>query len=323
MNLLITGCAGFIGYHTCENLLKNSKYNIVGIDNLNNYYEISLKKNRLKNLKKNKKFKFFNIDISSIDKLKKIFKKFKISYVVNLAAQAGVRYSIENRDQYFKSNIIGFYNLLEMSKYYKVKHFIFASSSSVYGNNNQIPFDEKQITDFPLSFYAATKKTNEILAYPYSYLFKMKITGIRFFTVYGPYGRPDMALFKFVNSLLNRKPIELYNFGKHLRDFTYIDDVTNGIFKIIFQPPNKKIPYEIVNLGRGKPEKLKDFLNSILHELKILKPKIIRKKLQQGDTISTFASTKKMSKNYSFKANTNLKYGINKFVNWYRNYYNK
>lgn len=323
MNLLVTGCAGFIGYHTCERILKNYKYNIIGIDNLNNYYDINLKKNRLKNLKKNKKFNFFNVDISDIDKLKKIFRNYKITYVVNLAAQAGVRYSIENRNQYFKSNIVGFYNLLEMCKDYKVKHFIFASSSSVYGNNNKLPFDEKQTTDFPLSFYAATKKTNEILAYPYSCLFKMNITGIRFFTVYGPYGRPDMALYKFVNGLLNRKTIELYNYGKHLRDFTYIDDVTEGIFKIIFKPPQKKVPYEIVNLGRGRPEKLIDFLNSILLELNITKFKVIRKKIQLGDTISTFASTRKLYKNYAFKPSTSIKIGINKFISWYRNYYKK
>ena len=318
--ILVTGCAGFIGFHISKHLLKNSKTCIVGIDNINKYYDLNLKKNRLRELNNYTNFKFFKIDISNIKKLDKIFNQYDFSKVVNLAAQAGVRYSLNNRNTYFKSNVLGFYNLLELSKKYKIKHFIFASSSSVYGNN-KIPYKETDTTDKPLSFYAATKKTNEILAYPYSYLYKLKITGIRFFTVYGPYGRPDMALYKFVDNLINNKKIELYNFGKHIRDFTYIDDVTKGISKIINKPPKDKVPFEIVNIGRGKPERLKSFLNKILSELRITNPKIINKSIQSGDVFSTFASTNKLSKKYKFKPSVNIEIGIKKFVQWYKEYY--
>ena len=321
-NILVTGSAGFIGFHTCKYLLKNSKNYIVGIDNINKYYDQNLKKNRLHELNNYKNFKFFKVDITNLKKLEKIFKQYKFFKVINLAAQAGIRYSLKNRNAYFKSNVIGFYNLLELSKEYKIKHFIFASSSSVYGNN-KIPFKETDSTDEPLSFYAATKKTNEVLAYPYSYLYKLKITGIRFFTVYGPYGRPDMALFMFVDNLINNKKIELYNFGKHIRDFTYIDDVTKGISKIINKPPKGKVPFEIVNIGRGKPEHLNSFLNKILSQLDFIKPNIVNKKIQSGDVFSTFASTNKLSRIFKFKPAIDTEIGIKKFVQWYREYYKK
>jgi UDP-glucuronate 4-epimerase len=320
--ILVTGCAGFIGFHTCKYLLKNTNSFLVGVDNMNKYYDFNLKKNRLSELNINKKFKYFKIDISNFNKLEKLFKQHKFSKVINLAAQAGVRYSLKNTNTYLKSNIIGFYNLLELSKKHKIKHFLFASSSSVYGNN-KIPHKESDSTDKPLSFYAATKKTNEILSYPYAYLYNLKITGIRFFTVYGPYGRPDMALYKFVDNLLNKKNIELYNFGEHIRDFTYIDDVTKGISKILNKPPKGNTPFEIINIGRGKPEHLNSFLDKILSELGIAKPNIVNKKIQSGDVLSTFASTNKLFKMYKFKPSIDIEIGIKKFVQWYREYYKK
>ena len=207
-----------------------------------------------------------------------------------------------------------------MSKKYKIKHLLYASTSSVYGNSTKKPFKESQSTDEPLSFYAASKKTNEILAYPYSYIHKIKISGMRFFTVYGPYGRPDMALFKFVDKMIKGKKIELYNYGNHLRDFTYIDDVVKGIVNVLNKPPKKKIPYEIVNIGRGKPENLKNFLKIIITELKIKKPIFVNKKMQLGDVLSTYASVDKLKKNYGYEPNITIKIGIQKFIDWYKKY---
>ena len=243
MNILITGCAGFIGYHLCLSILKENekKINIVGFDNLNSYYDVNLKKQRLKELKKfSKNFTFHKIDISNNNLVKKNFKKYKFKYVVNLAAQAGVRYSIQNPEDYVKSNINGFFNILNNSKIFKCSHLVYASTSSVYGASNKFPLTESLNTDKPLSFYAATKKSNEVMAFAYSNIYGLPTTGLRFFTVYGVMGRPDMSLFKFTKNIINRKHIDLYNKGNHIRDFTHVSDVVEPMKKLIFLPSEKK-----------------------------------------------------------------------------------
>ena len=320
--ILITGCAGFIGFHLSKYLLNEKNYKIIGIDNLNSYYDVGLKKDRLKILKKFKNFKFHKLDINNKKRLSNIFQKYNFLNVIHLAAQAGVRFSISNREQYFDSNIRGFFNILELSKKYKIKHLLFASTSSVYGNNFKQPFKETYQTDTPLSFYAASKKINEIMAYPYSHLYKMRITGMRFFTVYGPFGRPDMALFKFVSNLMKNKKIELYNNGNHFRDFTYIDDIVKGIVKILFQLPKTNPPFQLINIGRGKPEHLKKFLNLIKDELKVKKIMVINKKMQKGDVLSTHASIDKLKKIYGYRPDVSIKTGIKNFIDWYKKYYN-
>ena len=320
MKILVTGCAGFIGYHLTKKILLNKKYKVFGIDNINNYYDIRLKKERLKILKENKSFKFFKIDLSNNNLLKSNFKKYRYNIVINLAAQAGVRFSIKNSKSYFDSNILGFYNLIELSKTIKVKHFIFASTSSVYGNSKKFPLLESFETDKPLSFYAASKKCNEVMAYSYSNIFKLPCTGLRFFTVYGPYGRPDMSLFKFTKSILKNDQLELYNNGHHIRDFTYIDDVINYIDSLILNVPKKEIPYDVYNIGSDKPNKLKLFLNLIEKSLK-LKAKIKYTKMQKGDVYKTHANISKIIKLTKIKPNTNLKTGIDNFINWYKIFY--
>ncbi len=320
MNILVTGCAGFIGYNLCRVILdKNNKYNLFGIDNLNKYYDVSLKKNRLLNLKNSSRFKFIKMDLSNKKRLESFFSKKKIDTVINLAAQAGVRHSLKKPDDYVNSNLVGFYNILECSKKFKIKHLIFASSSSVYGSTKKFPINEEISTDRPVSFYAATKKCNEILAYSYSYNFNLNCTGLRFFTVYGPYGRPDMALFKFTNSILNNKKADLYNYGNHERDFTYIDDVTNYIYKLI-RKPNIKKHYQIFNIAAGNSNKLEYFVKLIeKYTNKKLKTKHI--KMQQGDILKTHADVSKITKYLKHKNNTSLKNGIKNFIKWYREYY--
>ena len=232
--ILITGCAGFIGYHLTKRLSKNFK--VVGIDNLNPYYDVRLKKDRLKDLNKERNFKFFKVDIESFNLLKKIFKKNKFNTVIHLAAQAGVRYSLVNPSRYINTNINGFFNVIENCKIFKVKNFLYASTSSVYGNQSKFPIEENFDTSSPIQLYAATKKSNELLAHCYSHLYKIKTIGLRFFTVYGPWGRPDMALFKFTNNILKNKTIEIFNYGTHTRDFTYIDDIIEGVVNVIENP---------------------------------------------------------------------------------------
>ena len=322
MKILITGCAGFIGFHVSLKLIKFKKYNVVGIDNINNYYDTKLKVNRLKLLKRNKNFSFKKIDISNKSKILNLYRNYKFDIVLNLAAQAGVRYSINNPQKYFDSNLKGFFNILEASRIYKIKHLIFASTSSVYGNNKKFPLEENFNTDKPLSFYAATKKSNEILAFSYSNIYKLPTTGLRFFTVYGPYGRPDMALFKFTKSILNNKKLELYNHGNHIRDFTYVDDVSNCIFKLINKPPKNEIPFEIFNIGSNKPQKLMNFLQIITKNLN-KKPKTIYKSMQKGDVIKSHASIKKINKKIYFKPKTKIAKGIENFIDWYKVYYKK
>ena len=319
MSILITGAAGFIGYHLSKKIL-NKNTEVIGIDNINNYYDINLKKNRIKELKKNKKFLFYKIDICEYKKLNNIVKKNNIKYIIHLAAQAGVRYSIKEPRTYFKSNLEGFFNVLEISRHNNIKHLIYASTSSVYGDTKKFPLSEINRTDKPLSFYAATKKSNEVMAHSYSYIYKLPCTGVRFFTVYGPFGRPDMALFKFTKNILNNQPIELYNKGNHFRDFTYIDDIVDGIYSLIKKQSKKSIPYEIFNIGNGTPKKLLDYLKHIENNLnKISKTKKLP--LQVGDIVKTHSNINKLKKYTSYKPKTNIKIGISRFIEWYKDYY--
>ena len=321
MHYLITGCAGFIGYHLCKKILEKNKIaKIYGVDNINDYYDINIKLERLKDLRKYKNFEFKKIDIKNYEKINSYLKSKKIVYLVNLAAQAGVRYSIKNPRAYLDSNIIGFFNLLEISKKKKIKHFLYASTSSVYGDSEDFPLSEKTTTDSPLSIYAATKKSNEILAYAYSNLFKIPLSGMRFFTVYGPFGRPDMALFKFTKAILENKKIKVFNYGNHQRDFTYIDDVIEGIIGLLSKPSKKKVSHQIFNIGSNNPQKLMQFIKIIEKNLD-KKAKIEFKPLQQADVHKTHASIKKI-KNYSgYHPKTNLEKGIKSFVEWYKDYY--
>ncbi len=322
MKILITGCCGFIGYHLCLKLLKKKNIKIYGIDNLNSYYDINLKKKRLSILKKSpKNFIFNKIDISKYNNLYKIFKKHKYDIVINLAAQAGVRYSIKNPLNYFESNIIGFFNVLELSRIFKIKHFIFASTSSVYGDSNKFPLKENQKTDKPLSFYAASKKTNEILAYSYSNIYKLHCTGLRFFTVYGPYGRPDMALYLFTKAIVDSKKVNLFNNGNHVRDYTYIDDVVKSVEKIMMKKPDKKVPYSVYNVASSRPKKLKEFLKNIEKTIG-KKAKINYLNMQQGDVYKTHGSTTKLVNKIKYRPQTKLSEGIERFVKWYKKYHN-
>ena len=324
MNILITGSAGFIGMSVSEHFLKK-KFSVVGIDNLNTYYDLKLKNNRIKNLKKYKKFNFFKIDLkNNKDKLDKIIKKYKIKTILHFAAQANIRYSLKNPDAYINSNIIGFYNLLEACKKNKIQNLIYASSSSVYGNSykQKKSFDEKINTDMPKNLYAATKKFNEILAYSYSDLFNFNCVGLRFFTVYGPWGRPDMAPFIFLNSILKKKQINIFNNGKMQRDFTYIDDVVEAVFKLTIKVKNSKSKIqEIFNIGRGKGVNLLKFVK-YMEDILNIKSKKKFLPLQQGDMIITKSNINKIRRLIKVKPNTNLKYGLTKFIDWYTKYYN-
>ena len=317
MKILITGCAGFIGYHL-SSLLTQKKMKIYGIDNLNNYYDVELKKERLKILKKNKNFFFYKLSLENKKKLNENIKLNKYDIVINLAAQAGVRYSISNPDAYFSSNLTGFYNLLKICNESKVKFFVSASTSSVYGANKKFPLSEKDSTDNPLSFYAATKKCNEIIASSFNKIYGMKILMLRFFTVYGPYGRPDMSLYKFSESLKFNKNVELYNYGNHVRDFTYVDDVTDAIFKLIKNRKKLK-SFEILNIAGSKPSTLRNYLNIIAKNFN-KKPKIKMLPLQKGDVIKTYASNKLLKKRIKNIKITKLEKGIKNFVEWFKNY---
>mgnify|MGYP001242760871 FL=1 len=320
MKIIVTGAAGFIGMQSCLKLLK-SKFTVLGIDNLNNYYDKNLKLNRIKILKKFKKFHFKKIDISQ-NGIFNIFKKFKPDFVLHLAAQAGVRHSISHPQDYTSSNLVGFANILECSKLNKIKHLIYASSSSVYGKSKKFPLSESQNDIRPISYYGATKLANEYMAYSYSYLFKLPTTGLRFFTVYGPWGRPDMALFLFTDAIKNKKKIKMFNKGNMVRDFTYIDDITISIDKLIKKIPKRKNspPHRILNIGSNKPIDLKKYIYALEKELKI---KSLKKRypMQKGDVKHTHASVKKLSKIINFKPKTSISTGIKKFVNWYNEYY--
>ncbi len=319
--IFLTGCAGFIGFHLSKKLLDN-EYRVIGIDNLNDYYDVDLKKKRLAILKKNKNFFFKKIDISNKTKLKLLFERYKFDIIINLAAQAGVRYSINNPDEYFNSNIKGFYNLLELVKNKNIKHLMFASTSSVYGNQKSFPISENANTDHPESFYAASKKINEVMAYSYSNIFRVPITSLRFFTVYGPYGRPDMALFKFVKNIINNKSIKLFNNGNHFRDFTYIDDVVNNIFLLIPKAPTKKDNYyQNINICGSNPQSLKKYLNLIKINLNKNKIKFKNLPMQVGDVYKTYGNNKNLVKKNKYKSFSNIEDGIKKFIDWYKNFY--
>ena len=330
--ILITGAAGFIGFHLSNRLL-TKKYKILGVDNLNSYYSVKLKKDRLKILKKFKNFTFAKINLEDKKKLLKLYKNFKPEIVVNLAAQAGVRYSIDKPRVYLDSNIIGTYNVIEASHHLKVKHLIMASSSSVYGANKNVPFKEIDKTETQLSIYASTKKANESMAHSYSNIWKIPITMLRFFTVYGPWGRPDMALFKFTKGILTNKKIDIYNKGKMFRDFTYIDDIIKGIELLIDKVPNNKklnkysndslspvAPFRILNIGNSKKVFLLDFIKQLEKELG---KKAIRNymPLQKGDVKLTLSNTSLLKKITNYNAETNYKLGIKKFLDWYKDYY--
>ena len=317
-NYLITGSAGFIGFHLSKKLLSEG-FNVLGVDNLNNYYDQKIKQDRNNILKKYKNYRFNKIDIKDYKKLDRIFKKNSIHGVVNLAAQAGVRYSLKNPRSYIENNINGFFNILELSKKYRVKKFIYASTSSIYGLQKKFPLKENFNTDNPIQLYAATKKSNELMATSYSHLYKMDTIGLRFFTVYGPWGRPDMALFKFTKNIIKGKPIEVFNKGKHERDFTYVDDIVNGIFNII---NNKKSRFgaKIFNIGNGKKIKLLKYIQLIEKNLdRKSKKKFLP--LQKGDVIKTLSDTKLIKKHYNYQSKTEVSYGVKKFIEWYLSYF--
>ena len=331
--ILVTGCAGFIGMHTALRLLSEG-HDVVGLDNLNDYYSTQLKKDRLGHLTEFKKFTFYEFNLEDSNRLKELFTTEQPSKVINLAAQAGVRYSLKNPKAYIDSNISGFLNLLEMCRHYSIEHLVYASSSSVYGGNTSLPFSEDQNVDHPISIYAATKKANELMAHSYSHLFNIPTTGLRFFTVYGPWGRPDMALFLFTKAILEQKPIDVYNNGNMVRDFTYIDDIVTGILNLLQKPaqpdtnfdpedPNPSVssaPYKIFNIGNNQPVKLLEYINQIENTLGTTAIKNFLP-MQPGDVAATAASTDHLDSWVGFKPNTSIEYGINKFIEWYLKYY--
>ena len=336
MKILVTGAAGFIGFHLSKELLLRG-YEVVGVDNINSYYDISLKKARIKILEKNSINNNFilkkgNLEDSSF--IKRIFSEYRPQKVVNLAAQAGVRYSLENPMAYINSNIVGFQNIIEQSKEYKVEHLVYASSSSVYGGNTSLPFSEKNSVEHPISIYAASKKANELVAHTYSHLYNLPTTGLRFFTVYGPWGRPDMALFLFTKAILNYESIKVFNNGNMQRDFTYIDDVVESIYRLIKKPPKannffdkSKIdpsiswaPYKVFNIGNSNSVSLLSYIEAIEESLKI---KAIKEflPLQPGDVPCTSSDNSKLENWINYKPNTTIKDGVSKFVSWYRKFY--
>lgn len=333
MKILITGVTGFIGFHLA-NLLLAKNHDIVGIDNLNNYYEQSLKEDRLIMLEQYSNFVFYKVDLKDRPAVDQIFETHRPDYVVNLAAQAGVRYSISNPYAYVDSNLIGFMNILEACRNYPVKHLLYASSSSVYGGNKGVPFSTNHNVDHPVSLYAATKKSNELMAHTYSHLFSIPTTGLRFFTVYGPYGRPDMAYFSFVKDILAGKPIKVFNHGEMKRDFTYVDDIVESISQLIDRIPsaNKNwdervddlstsfAPYKIYNIGNNNPIELMRFITILEEQLGIKAEKIFMD-MQPGDVLITYADVSDLENDIGFKPSTSIEEGLGKFVKWYKEYY--
>ncbi|MDB9992481.1 NAD-dependent epimerase [Amylibacter sp.] len=334
MKVLITGSAGFIGSSVAKKLLDRGD-EVIGIDNLNDYYDIELKKSRLNLIVNHKNFTDIRIDIEDRDLVSELFKKHSPEKVINLAAQAGVRYSLENPHAYVGTNIVGFLNILEGCRHNKVSHLVYASSSSVYGANTNYPFSIHNNVDHPVSLYAATKKSNELMAHTYSHLFGLSTTGLRFFTVYGPWGRPDMALFKFTKNILENKPIDIFNFGNHKRDFTYIDDIVEGIIRTLDNnaksnqewtgdkpdPGTSNAPWRIYNIGNNNPCSLLRFVE-ILEECLGVKAIKNMLPLQLGDVPNTYANTDDLMNDVGYKPDTNIEDGIYKFVEWYKSYYN-
>ncbi|MBQ1567177.1 MAG: GDP-mannose 4,6-dehydratase [Erysipelotrichaceae bacterium] len=328
--VLITGSNGFIGSNLAARLLeKYENIHIVGVDNMNDYYDVSLKEYRLNRLNSlNKDYKFIKGDISDKQFVEKLFEDNRFDIVVNLAAQAGVRYSIDHPDVYINSNVIGFYNILEAVRYHPIEHLLYASSSSVYGGNKKVPFSTDDKVDNPVSLYAATKKTNELMAYTYCHLYGIKTTGLRFFTVYGPAGRPDMAYFSFTNKLIKDEKIRIFNFGKCERDFTYIDDIIEGIERIMLKGP--KEDYNVYNIGNSHPENLMDFVytlanalidNGILDKDFNIDEHMELVEMQPGDVPVTYSDTSPLEHDYGFRPSTSLKEGLNSFAKWYKEFY--
>lgn len=335
MKILVTGAAGFIGYHLCKKLVSENHL-VYGIDNLNSYYDVRLKLDRLVELgidtssedflrqiemkSKMSSFCFLQLDLVDSQGIDVLFQKMNFDVVINLAAQAGVRYSIENPKVYVQSNVVGFINIIEACRHNGIKHLIYASSSSVYGNQEKVPFSEEDRVDNPVSLYAATKKSNELMAHVYSHLYSLKTTGLRFFTVYGPWGRPDMAPFLFTKAILNETPIKVFNNGNLMRDFTYIDDIINGIIGVLIAD-NIELDYQIFNIGNNNPVRLMDFIKGL--ENAIGKKAILEMlPMQDGDVYKTFASTDALNEYCNYEATTDINLGLIKFVNWFKQYYN-
>ncbi|WP_210366118.1 NAD-dependent epimerase [Bacillus sp. REN3] len=333
MAILVTGTAGFIGYHLTQRLLAEG-YNVIGIDNKNDYYDVSLKDSRLSQFKGKKGFIFRELDLADRKGIEDLFKEYNFSTVINLAAQAGVRYSLKNPHAYIDSNLVGFTNILEGCRNFNVKHLIYASSSSVYGANTKMPFSVHDNVDHPVSLYAATKKANELMAHTYSHLYGIPTTGLRFFTVYGPWGRPDMAYFSFTEKILKGEPIKVFNHGKMKRDFTYIDDIIEGIVRLIDkvpQPNNKwdkenpdpatsYAPYQIYNIGNNKPVELLEFINT-LEDLLGKKAIMEFLPMQAGDVKATYADIEDLEKAVGYSPSTTIRDGLSNFVKWYKSYY--
>ena len=318
---LITGGAGFIGFYLSKALLEKGA-EVAGLDNLNDYYEVSLKEDRLAILKENPKYRFVKADLADKEAVFNMFKEFQPQIVVNLAAQAGVRYSIDNPDAYIQSNIVGFFHVLEACRHYPVEHLVFASSSSVYGGNKKIPFSTRDQVDQPVSLYAATKKSNELMAYSYSKLYQIPLTGLRFFTVYGPMGRPDMAYFKFAEKMMRNEPIQVYNRGDMMRDFTYVDDIVNGIAAILENTPEETdgVRHKVYNIGNNQPVKLMDFIELLEQCLgKTAQKEFLP--MQPGDVYQTFADVTELERDFGFRPEITLEEGLARYARWYRNYY--
>lgn len=337
--ILVTGSSGFIGSFLCKRLLNEvDGIRVIGLDNMNDYYDVRIKEYRLNELSSFDNYTFIKGDLSDKSLINKIFEDYKPNVVVNLAAQAGVRYSITNPDAYISSNLIGFYNILEACRNYPVEHLVYASSSSVYGSNKKVPYSTEDNVDNPVSLYAATKKSNELMAHAYSKLYNIPSTGLRFFTVYGPAGRPDMAYFGFTNKLINGETIKIFNYGNCKRDFTYVDDIVEGVIRVIKGAPEKKNgedglpipPYAVYNIGNSSPENLLDFVNILQEEL--VKAEVLPKDydfeshkelvpMQAGDVAVTYADTTPLERDFGFKPNTSLRDGLRKFAKWYKEFY--
>ena len=334
--ILVTGAAGFIGYHLCEALIKQG-HHVIGLDNINDYYDVNLKYARLSELGIQKEaatvfaeitqstlhgpnMQFIRLNLENRGALPKLFKAFNFDMVCNLAAQGGVRYSIENPEAYIDSNINGFLNILECCRHHRVKRLVYASSSSVYGNSDLIPFKETANVDQPISLYAATKKSNELMAHTYSHLYKFETIGLRFFTVYGPWGRPDMAMFLFTDAIINNKPIKVFNNGKLSRDFTYIDDIISGLLNTLLKDSKNTSFYKLYNIGNGRPVQLLNFIESLEKELNIsAKKKMLP--MQAGDVYQTFADTTSLERDYYYKPEITVNKGVKEFVLWYKSFY--
>jgi UDP-glucuronate 4-epimerase len=331
--ILVTGAAGFIGFHLSKRLISRED-EVIGLDNLNDYYDVSLKEARLSQLQDSRAFKFYKLDLSDLQGLMGLFETERPDVVINLAAQAGVRYSLKNPHAYVQSNLVGFVNILEGCRHHGVKHLVYASSSSVYGANTSIPFSVHDNVDHPVSLYAASKKANELMAHTYSHLYGLPTTGLRFFTVYGPWGRPDMALFIFTRAILAGKPIDVFNYGKMKRDFTYIDDIIEGVVRVADRipqpdpdwsgadpdPGTSSAPYRVYNIGNNQPVELLHFIEAIENCLGIKAEKNLLP-MQPGDVPATFADVDDLMRDTDFKPDTSIEAGIRRFIEWYREYY--